>query len=97
LTVTDLFVDRVGSIIEQPEVATAVGDAAAAQLVAALDLEAQLGTDRPSEFGQIPGRSWAQLLVVLLLYAGYSLAPRPDESQAPRHPQRMRRDGRVPE
>lgn len=33
LTDTDLFVARVGPVIEQPEVAAAIGEAAAAQLV----------------------------------------------------------------
>ncbi len=47
LTDTDLFVDRVGSIIEQPEVAAAVGDAAAEQLVVALDLEERLASRLP--------------------------------------------------
>ena len=46
---TDLFVDRVGSIIEQPEVAAAIGDAAAAELVNALDLEKRLSDALPEE------------------------------------------------
>ncbi len=46
---TDLFVDRVGSIIEQPEVAAAIGDAAAAELVDALDLEKRLSDALPQE------------------------------------------------
>jgi len=49
LTDTDLFVDRVGSVIEQPQVASAVGDAAAAQLVDALDLEERLRDALPAE------------------------------------------------
>lgn len=49
LTDTDLFVDRVGSVIEQPEVASAIGDAAAAQLVDALDLEDRLRDTLPDE------------------------------------------------
>jgi hypothetical protein len=55
LTDTDLFVERVGSIIEQPEVAAAVGDAAAAQLVDALDLEERLVTRLPEEFAVVAG------------------------------------------
>ena len=46
---TDLFVDRVGSIVEQPEVADAIGDAAAAELVDALDLEQRLSDALPEE------------------------------------------------
>ena len=49
LTNTELFVDRVGSVIEQPEVAEAIGDAAAAQLVDALDLEERLREALPEE------------------------------------------------
>jgi hypothetical protein len=49
LTNTDLFVDRVGSIIEQPEVASAVGEAAAAQLVDALDIQDRLQAALPEE------------------------------------------------
>jgi hypothetical protein len=49
LTDTDLFVDRVGSVIEEPEVASAVGDLAAAQLVDALDLEGRLRDALPEE------------------------------------------------
>lgn len=45
----DLFVDRVGSIVEQPEVAAAIGDAAAAELVDALDLEQRLSDALPQE------------------------------------------------
>jgi hypothetical protein len=44
---TDLFVDRVGSIVEQPEVAAAIGDRAAAELVDALDLEQRLADALP--------------------------------------------------
>jgi hypothetical protein len=54
-TQTDLFVDRVGSIIEQPEVAAAVGDAAAAQLVQALALEQRLAARLPEEFAVVAG------------------------------------------
>jgi hypothetical protein len=55
LTETDLFVDRVGSVIEQPEVAAAVGDAAAAQLVDALDLEQRLSDTLPEEVAVAAG------------------------------------------
>lgn len=46
---TDLFVDRVGSIIEQPEVAQAIGDRAAAELVTALDLQDRIAEVLPDE------------------------------------------------
>ena len=49
LNSTDLFVDRVGSIVEQPEVAAAIGDAAAAELVTALDLEQRLSDALPED------------------------------------------------
>ena len=49
LTDTEMFVDRVGSVIEQPEVASAIGDAAAGQLVDALDLENRLREVLPEE------------------------------------------------
>lgn len=54
-TDTDLFVDRVGSIIEQPEVAAAVGDAAASQLVTALDLENRVSDALPEEVAVVAG------------------------------------------
>ena len=49
LTNTDLFVDRVGAIIEQSEVAEAVGALAAEQLVDALELEDRLAEQLPDE------------------------------------------------
>ncbi|MGA7688446.1 MAG: hypothetical protein WCA29_04360 [Jiangellales bacterium] len=52
---TDLFVDRVGSIVEQPEVAAAIGDAAAAELVNALDLEQRLSDALPEEVAVAAG------------------------------------------
>jgi len=52
---TDLFVDRVGSIVEQPDVAAAVGDAAAAQLVDALDLETRLSEALPEQVAVAAG------------------------------------------
>ena len=55
VTETDLFVDRVGSIIEQPEVAAAVGDAAAAELVEALELEERLKDELPADLGIAAG------------------------------------------
>lgn len=48
-TDSDLFVDRIGSIIEEPEVAAAVGDKAAAELVDALELEDRLSEALPPE------------------------------------------------
>jgi|GEM_PF-3295348 hypothetical protein len=49
LTNTDLFVDRVGSVIEQPAVATAVSERAAQQLTQALDLQARIAELLPPE------------------------------------------------
>ena len=49
LTDTDLFVARVGPVIEQPEVAAAVGKAAAAELVDAIQLEQRLRDRLPSQ------------------------------------------------
>lgn len=49
LTNTDLFVDRVGAIIEQSEVAEAVGALAAEQLVEAVELETRLSEQLPEE------------------------------------------------
>lgn len=54
-TDTELFVDRVGSIIEQPEVAAAVGDAAATRLVTALDLEERVAGALPDEIAVVAG------------------------------------------
>lgn len=55
LTNTELCVERVGSIIEQPEVAAAVGDAAAAQLVPGIDLEGRLQSALPEELAVAAG------------------------------------------
>lgn len=55
LTDTDLFVDRVGSVIEQPEVAAAVGGAAATELVDALQLEQRLADALPDEVAVAAG------------------------------------------
>ncbi len=49
LSNTDLFVDRVGSIIESPDVATVIGDAAAAELVDELELERIVADALPEE------------------------------------------------
>ena len=46
---TDLFVERVGAIIEQPEVAQAIGDRAAADLVTALDLQTRIAGVLPDQ------------------------------------------------
>lgn len=52
---TDLFVDRVGSIIESPEVATVIGDAAAAELVDALQLEQVVADALPDDVRIVAG------------------------------------------
>lgn len=49
LSNSDLFVARVAPILEDPEVAEAVGAAAAAELVTALDLQARLAERLPDE------------------------------------------------
>lgn len=49
LTDTERFVDRVGAVIEEPEVAAAVGDAAASQVVEALALEDRLREALPDD------------------------------------------------
>ncbi len=46
---TELFVDRVGSIIEDPQVAQAVADRASAQLVEALDLQTRVKDVLPDQ------------------------------------------------
>lgn len=51
LTDTDLFVDRVAPILEDQEVADAIGTAAAAELVSAIDLEQRLTDQLPAELG----------------------------------------------
>ncbi len=55
LTNTDLFVERVGAVIDQPEVAAAVGDAAAEQLVEALQLQRRLQERLPDEVSVAAG------------------------------------------
>ena len=55
LTDTDVFVDRVGGVIEQPEVAAAVGELAAEELVTALDLEQRLRDALPDEIAVAAG------------------------------------------
>jgi hypothetical protein len=55
LTDTDLFVERVGPVIEQPEVAAAVGKVAAAELVDAIQLEQRLKDRLPSEVAAAAG------------------------------------------
>jgi hypothetical protein len=55
LTDTDLFVARVGPVIEQPEVAAAIGRAAAAELVDALQLEDRLRQTLPAEVAAAAG------------------------------------------
>ncbi len=52
---TELFVDRVGSIIEQPEVAQAIGNRAAAQLVEALELEDRIAEVLPERAVLVAG------------------------------------------
>jgi len=52
---TDLFVDRVGSIIEDPAVAEVVGERAAAQLVTALDLQERVAQALPPEAAVVAG------------------------------------------
>jgi hypothetical protein len=54
-TVTDLFVARVGPIIEQPEVTQAVGQRAAAEIVDALDLEDRIRARLPDQADVIAG------------------------------------------
>jgi hypothetical protein len=55
LTDTDLFVARVGPVIEQPEVAAAIGQAAAAELVDGIDLEKRLQKELPAEVAVAAG------------------------------------------
>jgi len=49
MTNTELFVDRVGSIIEQPEVTEAIGQAAAVEITEALELEERIAEALPEE------------------------------------------------
>ena len=46
---TDRFVERVGGVIEEPEVAAVIGDRAAAELVQAIDLQARLRDRLPDD------------------------------------------------
>lgn len=55
LTVTDLFVARIGPIIEQPEVTQVVSQRAAAEIVTALDLEERLRARLPDQADVIAG------------------------------------------
>lgn len=49
MTSTDLFVDRVGSIIDQPAVAQEIGDRAAVELVAAVGLQERIAEVLPPQ------------------------------------------------
>jgi hypothetical protein len=51
MTNTELFVERIGPVIEDPDVAAAVSQAAAEQVVTAIDLEGRLEQRLPSELG----------------------------------------------
>ena len=53
LTDTDLFVARVGPVIERPEVAAAVGQAAASQLVHGIQLEQRLRDSLPPQISAV--------------------------------------------
>jgi hypothetical protein len=55
LTDSDLFVQRVGTIVEEPQVAEAIGVRAADQVVTALELEDRLRTRLPDELGVAAG------------------------------------------
>lgn len=55
LTNTDLFVDRVAPILEDQQVADAIGTAAAGELVSALDLEQRLADRLPAELAVLAG------------------------------------------
>lgn len=55
LTNTDLFVDRVAPILEDQQVADAIGSAAAGELVTALDLEQRLADRLPAELAVLAG------------------------------------------
>jgi hypothetical protein len=52
---TDLFVDRVGSIIEDPQVAQAIADRAAGQLVQVLDLQDRIKQVLPEQTAVLAG------------------------------------------
>ncbi len=52
---TELFVDRVGSIIEEPAVAQAIGDRAAAELVDALQLQDRIAEVLPDRAALVAG------------------------------------------
>jgi hypothetical protein len=51
LTDTELFVERVGPVLEDPAIAATIGNAAAAQLVQAVDLEQRLEQRLPENSG----------------------------------------------
>lgn len=55
LTNSDLFVERVAPILEEPEVAEAIGTAAAEELVTALDLQERLSDTLPDEISVAAG------------------------------------------
>lgn len=55
LTDTELFVDRVGPVIEEPEVSAAVGAAAAAQVIDALQVEQRLRDVLPEDVAVAAG------------------------------------------
>lgn len=55
LTNTDLFVERVAPILEDPAISQAIGTAAADELVEALDLEGRLTDRLPDELGILAG------------------------------------------
>ncbi|MCE0487861.1 hypothetical protein [Ornithinimicrobium sediminis] len=55
LTDSDLFVQRVGTVVEEPEVAQAIGARAAEEVVTALELEDRLRTRLPDELGVAAG------------------------------------------
>lgn len=57
LTDTELFVERVGPVLEEPAVAAAIGEAAAAQLVDAVDLEQRLEQRLPDNTAVLAARS----------------------------------------
>lgn len=55
LTNSDLFVERVAPILDDPEVAQAIGTAAAEELVTALELEDRLADRLPDELSVLAG------------------------------------------
>lgn len=55
MTNTDKFVERIGPIIEQPEVSAAIGTAAADRLVTAIDLQSKLEESLPDNLTVLAG------------------------------------------